>query len=74
VRRFALGGVLELVIASDGARLSERALDDIPGWLDGLRGWERGRPALALAGEKRHDDVTVLRLSRARMAPALMAA
>jgi hypothetical protein len=73
VRRFSLAGVVELVLASDGARLTDRALDDLPGWLDGLRGWERRRPGLALAGEKRHDDVTVIRISRARMPQALAA-
>jgi hypothetical protein len=74
VRRFSLAGVSELVLASDGARLPQHALEDVPGWLAGLRGWERQRPGLGLAGEKRHDDVTVLRISRARMAPALVAA
>jgi hypothetical protein len=73
VRRFSLAGVLELVLASDGARLSELALDDLPGWLDRLRGWERQRPGLGLAGEKRHDDVTVIRIARARLAQALAA-
>jgi hypothetical protein len=73
VRRFSLAGVLELVLASDGARLSDRALDDLPGWLHGLRGWERRRPGLGVAGEKRHDDVTVIRISRAQVAHALAA-
>jgi hypothetical protein len=73
IRRFSLAGVVELVLASDGARLSDRALGDLPGWLDGLRGWERRRPELGLAGEKRHDDVTVIRISRARIAQVLAA-
>jgi hypothetical protein len=70
VRRFRLAGVLELVLASDGARLSEPALDDLPAWLDGLRAWERRS---TLPGRKRHDDVTVIRLARGRMAHALAA-
>ena len=74
VRRFSLAGVQELVLASDGARLADHALDDLPGWLDGLRNWERERPGLGLASEKRHDDVTVIRISRARLAQMLAAA
>ena len=65
IRAFSLSGVTELVLASDGARLGERALDDLPGWLAGLREWERQRTHLARAAEKVHDDVTVVRLTRA---------
>jgi hypothetical protein len=73
VGSFRLGGVSELVLASDGARLSESALDELPDWLAGLREHERGRPGLGRAGEKVHDDVTVLHLTRARQALALAA-
>ena len=66
MREFSLSGVTELVLASDGARLSERMLDDLAGWLAGLREWERRRTHLWRAAEKVHDDVTVVRLTRAR--------
>jgi hypothetical protein len=62
LQRFAADGVLELVVASDGARLSERVLDDVPSWLGELRDWEDQRAHLGWAAEKVHDDVTVLRL------------
>jgi hypothetical protein len=62
LQRFSADGVLELVVASDGARLSEQALDDLPSWLGGLRRWEGQRSHLGRAAEKVHDDVTVLRL------------
>lgn len=71
MRSFSLAGVSELVLASDGARLSERVLDDLPTWIGELRGWERERAGLARAGEKVHDDVTVLRLVRGRAALSL---
>jgi hypothetical protein len=74
LRGFSLAGVSELVLASDGARLSERVLEDLPGWIGGLRGFERERAHLARAGEKLHDDVTVLRLVRGRAALTLAAA
>jgi serine/threonine protein phosphatase PrpC len=79
LQRFSADGVSELVLASDGARLSQPALDDLPGWLGGLRDWERQRAELGLAAEKVHDDVTVLHLRRARakaaspLSPAAMA-
>jgi hypothetical protein len=72
LRRFGAHGVHELVLASDGARLSPAVLDDLPTWLQDLRGWERARTALGEAAGKVHDDVTVLRLrphSVARPAP-----
>jgi hypothetical protein len=62
LRRFGAHGVHELVLASDGARLSEGVLDDLPAWLHGLRDWERARSVLGAAAGKLHDDVTVLRL------------
>jgi hypothetical protein len=62
LRRFSAHCVRELVLASDGARLSEAVLDDLPAWLFSLRGWERARTALGAAPGKPHDDVTVLRL------------
>jgi hypothetical protein len=65
LERFTADGVLELVLASDGARLSEPLLDDLPSWLGGLRRWEADRGHLGRAAEKVHDDVTVLRLRRA---------
>jgi hypothetical protein len=74
MRSFGLAGVSELVLASDGARLSEPVLEDLPAWIGGLRGLERERAQLARAGEKVHDDVTVLRLVRARAALSLAAA
>jgi hypothetical protein len=73
IRAFRLAGVSELVLASDGARLSEGALDDLPEWLAGLRAWEGERARRARAGEKVHDDVTVVRLTRARQVLALAA-
>jgi hypothetical protein len=63
LQRFAADDVLELVLASDGARLSEPVLDDLPSWLGGLRHWEGRRSGLGRAADKRHDDVTVLRLT-----------
>ena len=70
---FSLRGVSELVLASDGARLDERALDDLPSWIAALRAWERTRAHGARAGEKVHDDVTVVRLTRAPRALAAAA-
>jgi hypothetical protein len=61
---FTLHGVDELVLASDGARLNEGVLDELPAWLAGLRRWERRRAAARRAAEKVHDDVTVVRLTR----------
>ncbi len=68
LQRFTVHGVRELVLASDGARLSEDLLEDLPGWLGSLRGWERGRSQLRLAAGKVHDDVSVLRLLPAPIA------
>jgi hypothetical protein len=65
LRTFSLSGVTELVLASDGARLRERVLGDLADWLAGLRTWERRRRHLWRAAEKAHDDVTVVRLTRA---------
>ena len=73
IRRFSLEGVYELVLASDGARLTELVLDDLPKWLEGLRRWERERAGLGRAAEKVHDDVTVVRLTRGRAVLALAA-
>jgi hypothetical protein len=73
LQRFSLTGVFELVLATDGARLSEPVLDELPAWCGELRRWERERAGLARAAEKLHDDVTVLRLARARSALALAA-
>jgi hypothetical protein len=72
VRRFTASDVTELVLASDGARLSERVLVSLDGWLQGLRAWEARRGAIA--GEKVHDDVTVLRVSRRAAASLGLAA
>jgi serine/threonine protein phosphatase PrpC len=66
IRTFTLRGAHELVLASDGARLSEDVLDDLPAWLAGLRRWERRRAAFCRAAEKVHDDVTVIRLTSGR--------
>jgi hypothetical protein len=66
IRAFSLSGVTEIVLASDGARLDERRLADLAGWLRSLREWERLRKHLRHAAEKVHDDVTVVRLTRAR--------
>ncbi|MDA0162601.1 hypothetical protein OM076_20170 [Solirubrobacter ginsenosidimutans] len=71
LRSFSLTGVTELVVASDGARLVERALGDLAGWLEGLRAWEQRRRHLWRAAEKAHDDVTVVRLTRASQAATL---
>jgi hypothetical protein len=74
LRSFSLEGVDELVLASDGARLSEPVLDELPSWIGGLRRWERERAGLGRAAEKVHDDVTLLRLVRGRAALALATA
>ena len=71
LRRFTAEHVLELVLASDGARLSEDVLHDLPTWLGELREWEGRRSHLGRAAEKVHDDVTVLRL-RSRTVPAVV--
>jgi hypothetical protein len=71
IQRFSVAGVSELVLASDGARLSEPVLDDLASWIDGLRRWERERAGAGRAGGKVHDDVTVLRLVRGRAALSL---
>ena len=68
LERYTVHGARELVLASDGARLSEAVLEDLPGWLGGLRGWERSRSQLRLAAGKVHDDVSVLRLLPAPIA------
>ena len=73
IQTFRLEGVSELVLASDGARLTGGVLDELPSWIDGLRRWERGRAEHARAAEKVHDDVTVVRLTRGRVALALAA-
>jgi hypothetical protein len=73
MRRFSAEGVSELVLATDGARLSEVVLDELPTWIGDLRRWERERAHLGRAAEKVHDDVTVLRLVRGRAALALAA-
>jgi hypothetical protein len=65
IREFTLDDAHELVLASDGARLREDVLDELPAWLAGLRRWElrRGTPRSA---EKVHDDVTVIRMISGR--------
>ena len=73
IQAFRADGVTELVLASDGARLSAGVLDDLPDWIAGLRRWERERAGQVRAGEKVHDDVTVVRLTRGRAALALAA-
>src|SRR4051794_40289991 len=73
IRRFTLDGVDELVLASDGARLSEPVPGELPTWIGDLRRWERERAHLGRAAEKVHDDVTVLRLVRGRAAMAVAA-
>ena len=73
IQTFRLAGVSELVLASDGARLSERALGDLPAWIADLRRWERERADKRYAAEKVHDDVTVVRLTRGRAALTLAA-
>jgi serine/threonine protein phosphatase PrpC len=62
LERQTLAGVEELVLASDGARLTVPALLDLEGWLKELRSWE----AVAPEAEpwKRHDDVVVVRWRR----------
>jgi serine/threonine protein phosphatase PrpC len=71
IQRFSVAGVTELVLASDGARLSEPALGELGRWIDGLRRWERQRAGAGRAGGKVHDDVTVIRLVRGRAALSL---
>jgi hypothetical protein len=73
IQSFSTDGIHELVLASDGACLTEDVLDDVPGWLSSLRRRQRMRAGLCRAGEKVHDDVTVVRLTRGRVAVALAA-
>ena len=55
----------ELVLATAGARLDTSLLDDLGGWLAGLRAWEAGNAGrLGRHGAPVHDDVTVLRIRR----------
>ena len=68
VQRATANGINEIVLASDGARLNAQRMDDLDGWMDGLRSWEEVEMT-GLAAEKRHDDVTVIHLFRA--APSL---
>jgi serine/threonine protein phosphatase PrpC len=68
LQSYTVHGARELVLASDGARLSEEVLEDLPEWLGGLRGWERSRSQLRVAAGKVHDDVSVLRLLPAPIA------
>ncbi len=68
LQSYSVQGARELVLASDGARLSEAVLEELPEWLEGLRGWERGRSQLRVAAGKVHDDVSVLRLLPAPIA------
>lgn len=72
LQRFTACEASELVLASDGARLTAAVLDDLPTWLAALRRWEHGRADLRAASGKVHDDVTVLRLRRSppRIQPA----
>lgn len=63
-RRIGLGQVAEVVVASDGARLTAGSLEDLGGWLGGLRLAERDVDAPGW--QKRHDDVTVVRAVRLR--------
>jgi hypothetical protein len=54
-------GLREIVVASDGARLTPRRLEEyaLGDWLTGLRAWERADPASH--GEvKLHDDVSAV--------------
>jgi hypothetical protein len=55
--------VREVVVASDGAKLTPERLarHTVGDWLRGLRGWERG-DAANLDQVKAHDDVSVVRL------------
>jgi hypothetical protein len=73
INSYSLVGVSELVLASDGARLTEAVLDDLPRWIGGLRRWERERAAWRRAAAKVHDDVTVVRLTQERAILALAA-
>lgn len=56
-----VGRAEELVLATDGARLSAERVANLPTWLAELRDWER-REFVARAAVKRHDDVAVLHL------------
>jgi hypothetical protein len=70
LQHFSADGVQELVLSSDGARLSEPVLADLPSWLGELRDWEARRADRGRAGEKLRDDVTVLRMRRENLEPA----
>lgn len=52
----------ELVVSSDGARLTPERLSDLDDWLAHLRAWETAQPEDR--GSKRHDDVTVVHIQR----------
>jgi hypothetical protein len=53
----------ELVIATDGARLTKERIEDLDSWLSHIREWEAlARKSYAV--EKRHDDISVIRLMR----------
>lgn len=56
----------ELVLASEGARLSEGRVSHLSDWLAELRDWERDAQK-AYAAERRHRDVAVIRVNRARL-------
>src|SRR5262245_60483924 len=66
INKFRFRDAHELVLASDGARLREELLEELPAWLACLRGWERGRASERRSAEKVHDDVTVIRLISGR--------
>ncbi|HSD75974.1 MAG TPA: hypothetical protein VLA98_01170 [Solirubrobacteraceae bacterium] len=58
----AIASCSSLVLATDGARLSEAALDALPAWLERIGEHQRRRPASAWEGGA--DDVAVLRARR----------
>lgn len=53
----------ELVLATDGARLDHDRVAALDDWLGEIRAWERDARK-GYAAEKRHDDITVVRLRR----------
>lgn len=57
-----------LLLATDGARLTRERIDRLEDWLAGLREWEATSPnEEGILARKRHDDVSVLRIERARV-------
>ena len=51
----------ELILATDGARLTKERAAEVEKWLSGLRAWEKENSDTR-AARKVHDDFTVIRV------------